>query len=101
MSRGGPEFQFSVAGRAKLQKSVITPIVNLQARHGLGVAAVEAFRQPEHRGEDPNRPAALALEVSELLVALLGRRLSMISRDEADDFDFLRLESAEIAVLMR
>ena len=94
MTRGGPEFQFSVAGRAKLQKPVITPIVNFQARHGLGVAAVEAFRQPEHRRQDPDRPAALAFEVPELLVALLGGRLSMISRDEADDFDFLGLESA-------
>jgi len=32
---GGPEFQFRVAGRAKLQEAVIAPIVHFQPRHGL------------------------------------------------------------------
>jgi hypothetical protein len=63
------------------------------------VTAVEAFREPEHRRQSPDRLAALALEVAKMLVTFLRRALPVVARDKADDFDFVRLEATQVAVL--
>src|SRR6185312_5952501 len=98
VSRRGPQLQLGVTGRPQLQKSIISPIVHVEAGNRLRVAAVEAFGQAEHGGEDSDRFPPFFLEIPELLVAALGRGLPMIPRDEPDELDFVRLESAQVAV---
>jgi hypothetical protein len=73
--------------------------VHLEAGNRLRVAAIEAFGQAEDAGEGPDRPAALASEVPVVLVAPFRCGLAMIPRDEADDFDLLGFEAAQVAVL--
>ena len=62
------------------------------------MAAVEAFGQTQHGGQRPNRAAALLAKVGEPLVLPVRRRLTMIPGDERDRLDFVRLESAQVAV---
>ncbi len=96
--RGRPELQLGVARRAQLQQIVVAAVVELQAADGLGVAAVEAFRQPQDGGERAYGPPRAPTQVDEAVVLPLGRRLPVIAGDEGDGFDFVRLEAAEIAV---
>ena len=65
----------------------------------LSVAAVEPLGKPDHRREHAHCPAQGALEIPVTLVRLFRRRLAMIAGDERDDFDLLRIETAQIAVL--
>src|SRR3954471_21978273 len=53
--RGGPELQLRVAGRAQLQQIVVAAVVELEPVDRLRVAAVEAFGQPQNRGQRPHR----------------------------------------------
>src|SRR5262252_9922991 len=46
-----PQLQLGVARRAQLQQVVVAPIVQLQAGDRLCVAAIEALREPENRGQ--------------------------------------------------
>ncbi len=73
--------------------------MHLEAGHRLRVAAVEAFGEPENRGEHADRVPALALEVSVVLVTPFRRRLAMVAGDQRDDLDFFRLEAAEVSIL--
>ena len=99
MSRRRPKLEFCVAGGAKLQQPIVAAVVQLEACDRLRVAAIEAFRQPQHRGEAPDRAAALLVEVFVVLVAAFRRRLTGIASDKRDRLDFLRVEAAQVAVL--
>src|ERR1051326_3523495 len=48
---GSPHLQLSIARRSKLKQTIVTSIVQLDCRHGLLVAAVEALRQTQDRGK--------------------------------------------------
>ena len=72
--------------------------MHLDACDRLGVAAVEVFGQAEHRGKRADDLPAFALEVAEAFVATAGRRAAVITGDERDGLDFVRLEAAQIAV---
>jgi len=96
--RRRPELQLRVAGRAELQQVVVTAVVEFEARDGLGVAAIETFREPQDRGERPHRAARAPPQIREAVVLPLRRRLAVIARDEGDDLDFLGIEAAQIAV---
>ena len=63
------------------------------------MATVEALGESKHRGEDADGLAALPREVAVVLVPAFWRRLTMIARNEPDNFYFFRLEAPEIAVL--
>ena len=65
----------------------------------LGVAAVEAFGEPHHRREPLDRLAQRSLQLAVPVVRFLRRRLPVVARDERDDLDLLRVESAQVAVL--
>ena len=94
-----PELQLRIAGRAHLQERIVAAIVQGEPRNRLGVAAVEALREPENRGQRADRAPPLAPHVGVFLV-LLGRRCAaMIARDERDRLDFAGIESAQVAVL--
>jgi len=97
--RGGPQLQLRVAGRPQLQQVVVAAIVKFEIGDGLRVAAIEAFGQPQNRGERADHASVAPAEVTELSVLALGRRLAVIARDERDDVDLVGLEPAEIAVL--
>src|SRR5580704_8904126 len=47
--RGGPQLELGVAGRSHLQEHVLSPIVKLESRDDLGVAAIEALGQTQDR----------------------------------------------------
>ncbi|HYM25237.1 MAG TPA: hypothetical protein VEU08_18600 [Vicinamibacterales bacterium] len=66
--------------------------------HALRMAAVEALGEPQDRRERADRPPLLAFQIAESLVAALRRRLAMVTCDQRHDFDFVRLEAAEVAV---
>ena len=97
--RGCPELELRVARRAQLQQVVVAAVVELEAGNGLRVTAIEAFRQPQDRGQRAHRPPGAPPQVGKAVVLPLGRRLPMIAGDEGDGFDVVRLEAAEIAVL--
>ena len=73
--------------------------MELEPGNCLLVAAVEAFGQTKDRGERANRAPAPAAEVAESALMPIRRRLTMIPGDERDRLDFVRLESAQVAVL--
>jgi hypothetical protein len=99
LTSGRPELQLRVAGRPHLKQIVVASIVELEAADERGVAAVQAFGQPQHGGQRAHGAPRAATQVAELLVAPLRSRLAMIPRDERDDLDLVGLEPAEIAVL--
>ena len=99
MPPGRPHLQFRVTARAQLQERVLAAIVKLDAREVLRVAAIEAFGKPENRSQPPDVALALPRQLTVAVVAELGRRPAVIARHERDDLDFLRVESAQIAVL--
>ena len=98
MARRRPQFQFSVAGGANLQQVVVATIVQLDAADGLGVAAVETFGEPQHRGETAHRTARPPLQLAEAVVPALGRRLAVVTGDQRDLLDLVGLEAAQRAV---
>jgi len=96
--RCGPHFELRIAGRADLQQDVVPAIVEFNGGDRLLVAAIESFGEAENRSERADRPAATAAEIAEQLVPLLGRRLTMVARDERDRVHFLGIEAAQVAV---
>src|SRR5476649_259382 len=99
VARGRPELQLRVARRPQLEKIVVAAIVELEAGDGLRVAAIEALRQPQDRRQRAHRPPRAPAQIAEAVVLPLGRRLTVIARDERDGFDLVRLEAAQVAVL--
>jgi hypothetical protein len=92
VSGRGPEFQFRITRRADLQEIVVATIVELQARDGLRVAAIEALRETQNRRQRPHDPPRAAPQRAEALVLPLRRLLTMVARHERDRFDFVRFE---------
>jgi hypothetical protein len=99
VSVGRPELQFGVARGAKTDQVRLPARNDIERRDDLGVTAIESFRKPEHRGQRAHRAPEAAFEEPVTLVAFLRRRLTMIARQERDDFDLLRIEAAQLAVL--
>ncbi len=98
MPRGGPDFQLCVAASPYLQQHVVAAVVKLDAPHGLLVAAVEAFGEPEHRSQRPDGAAAAPAEFPEQLVPFLGHGPPVVARDQRNRVDFVGVEPAQIAV---
>jgi len=98
VARGGPQFEFRVTSRAKLQEVIVAAVVNLDCRDALGVAAIEAFRQPQNRGKGPHRAPRPPRQIAEAVVPALRSALAVIAGDERDRFYFVRLEAAQVAV---
>jgi hypothetical protein len=63
------------------------------------VAAVETLGQPYNRREHPNGSPQAAIQVSVSLVGFFRSRLPMVSRDQRDDLDLLRIEAPQISIL--
>jgi hypothetical protein len=95
----GPQFELRVAVRTQPREVIVAPGVEIEAGDRLGVAAIESFREPNHRGQGPHRLAQTASKIAVTLVRFLGRGLTMVPRQQRDDFDFLRIEPAKIPVL--
>ena len=51
VAAGGPQLELGVACRPQLQQGVVAAIVQLDAGDRLRVAAIEAFGEPQNRGE--------------------------------------------------
>src|SRR5581483_7006418 len=98
VTAGGPELELGVAGGPDLEQAVLAAVVELHGADGLLVAAVEALREPQNGCKRSNARAALAAKVAEGVVAPLRCGLTVVSRDERDRVDLLRLEAAQIAV---
>jgi len=96
--RRGPDLELGVARRPHLQQVVVAAIVELERADALRVAAIEAFGQPENRGERAHRATLLALQIAEAVVAALRRRLAVIARDQRNHLDLVGLEPTQIAV---
>ena len=63
------------------------------------MTAVEALGQSQDRRQVANRPAAPASEPAVIIVPLAGLRTAMISGDEGNCFDLIRLESPQVSIL--
>ena len=72
---------------------------DFETRNRLRVAAVEAFRHAQDRRERPHGPAQRGRQLRVLVVRSPRRAAPVIARDERDDFDFVRMKAAQIAVL--
>ena len=99
MAFGRPQLELGVARGSHLQQPVVAAVVQREGGDRLRVAAVEAFSEPENRGEHANRLAALPGEMAVAVVTALWRRAPMVPRQQGDDLDLLGIEAAEIAVL--
>ena len=82
-----------------LQQRVVFAIVELETRDRLRVTAIQAFGKTEDRRQRSNGGAAAPAELGEAGMTALRGGLTVIACDERDRFDFVRLESAKIAVL--
>ena len=89
-----PELQLRVPAGAEAHQIGLPARHDIHRRHHLRVAAIEPFRQPQHGGERPDRPPQTALERPVPLVRLLRGRLTMIPRQQRNDFDLLGVEPA-------
>jgi hypothetical protein len=98
MSGGRPELQFGISRGAQLEQPVLATVVQLDARDGLGVTAIEALGQTQDRRERPDDPPARLGQLCEAGPPALGRGLPVIAGDERDDLDLYRVETAQIAV---
>jgi hypothetical protein len=94
-----PQFELCVARRAQLQQIVVAAVVQLESRHGLRVAAVEAFGEPQDGGERSDGNPRAAPQVAEPVMTALGCRLTVITGHQRDRFDLVGLEAAQVAVL--
>jgi hypothetical protein len=95
----GPQFELRVAARAQPREVIVASRVEIEPGDRLSVTAIESLREPNHRGEGPHRLAQAASKIAVTLVRFLGSGLTMVSRQQRDDFDFLRIETAKIPVL--
>jgi len=98
MTLGRPQFQLRIARRPNLQQGIVAAIVELDAGDGLGVAAVEVLGDTQHGGEPSHDLAALPSELVEIGVPPRRRRAAVITGDQRNRFDLVRLEAAQIAV---
>jgi hypothetical protein len=73
--------------------------VEFDAGDALGVASVERLREAQHRGQRAHRAPRLLAKVDVAVVLAFRRGAAMVSRDQRDDLDFPRLETAQVAVL--
>jgi hypothetical protein len=73
--------------------------VQLDVRQALGVTAIEAFGQPQDRGERSDGLPALPRHAAVLIVTPLRRGAPMVARNERNRVDFLGFEAAQIAIL--
>ncbi len=99
MPRRGPQLELGVSRCPQLQQPIVAAVVKLETGHRLGVAAIEAFGQPQDGRERANGPAPLARQVAKVFVAPFGRGLAMVAGHERDGLDFVRIEPAQVAVL--
>jgi hypothetical protein len=99
MAVSGPQLELRVAVGAQARQVVVAARVEVDSSERLRVAAVEALRQSHHRRQRLHGAPRRAVEVPVPLVRLLRRGLSMVARDEGNDFDLLGIESAQVAIL--
>jgi hypothetical protein len=99
VTRGGPQLQLRIAGRAQLQQVVVAAVVQLKAADRLRVAAIEALGEAQDGRQRPHRAARTPPQIGEAVVFPFRRALPVIAGDQRDGLDFIRLEAAQIAVL--
>jgi hypothetical protein len=93
-----PELQFGISRGAQLQQSVFSPIVQLDVRDGLGMAAIEAFGQPQDRRQRLHHSPPRLGQLGESGMPALGRCPPVVAGDQREDLDLLGVEAAQIAV---
>ena len=99
MARRRPQLELRVSCRPHLQQVVVAAIVQLETGDRLAMTANEALGEPQDRRQRPHHAAGPPTQFSESVVTALGGGLAMIPRHERDDVDFVRFETAQIAVL--
>ena len=98
VARGRPEFEFGIAARPDVQQVIVSAIVELETGHDLRMTAVETLCEAENGAESTHGPPRFPFESFEPFVPALRCGLTMVSRDKADHFGFVRLEPAQLAV---
>jgi hypothetical protein len=93
VTMSGPQFQLRVATRAKPGEVIVPAREEIDPGERLRVAAIEPFREPHDRRQDPYGAAQRAVQVPVPFVRFFRSRLSMVSRDQGDDFDLSRIEA--------
>ena len=68
VARCGPELELRVAVGADLQQIIIPTVMELQTAHDLRVAAVEALRKPQDRGQRAHGAPRSAFQPGKSLV---------------------------------
>jgi hypothetical protein len=90
----GPQLEFRVPRRTETDHVCVALGDDVDRRHNLRMAAIEPFREPQHRRQRPDRAPQPTLQHPITLVRFLGRRLAMIPGDQGDDFDLLWIEAS-------
>jgi hypothetical protein len=93
-----PEFELGVGRCAQFDEKFFPAIVELDAAHQLGVAAVQGFGEAENCGQRADGFPLLCAQLAEADVRLSRRGFPMITGDQRDDLGLFGLEPAQIAV---
>jgi hypothetical protein len=99
VAAGRPQLELGVPGAAQRDEDVLAAVVHLEPGDWLRVAAVEAFRDAQHRGEGLDRSPQGSGQLRVLLVRALRRAAAVVARDERDHLDLVGMKSAQVAVL--
>ena len=94
-----PQLQFCITGGTQPHQIRVSFRDDVDGRDDLRVAPVQAFGQAEHRCERAHGPAERPFQHGVPLVRFLRRRLAVVPRQQRDDFDFLRIEAAQLSIL--
>jgi hypothetical protein len=99
MARRRPQLEFGVAGHPHLQQGIVAPIVQLDVREALSVAAVQTLGQPQNGRKRSHDASPFARQLAVFLVTDLRRRAAMVPGYERNCIDFLRFEPPQIPIL--
>lgn len=98
VTMSGPQFEFRIAVGTQPGEVIVAAGKKINPRERLRVAAIEPFGQPHDRRKDSDSGTQCAVQIAVPLVGLLGSRLPMVSGDQADDLDLLRIEAPQISI---
>jgi hypothetical protein len=89
-----PQLQLRITAGTEPGQVIVAAREKIDPRDGLRVAAIESFRQPDHRRQHPDDAAQRAVQIAISVVRFLRRGLPMVSRNQRDHFDLLGFEAA-------
>src|SRR5512140_1594250 len=94
-----PQFELGVTAREQAQRDLLRLGSDLDVGDLLRARAIQPFGDPDEAREDAHRASERPRQGAESIVVALWRRPPVVTGDEGDHFNLLRLEAAQPAIL--